>query len=171
MARPSPALHAVPVLLGLGANLGDRLANLDRALALLAEACGPFERSPVYETPPWGDLDQPAFLNLVARGHTTLDPQALLARCQEAERDVGRTTTRRWGPRVVDVDILAYGDAAVDLPGLQIPHPRLHERGFVLVPLADLAPDWRHPRLGKTAAELLAQLPPQETAGITRWQT
>src|ERR687885_665834 len=105
MARDLPALSATPVLLGLGANLGDRLANLNRALALLEDVCGPFARSPVYETPPWGDLDQPPFLNLVVRGHTTLDPQALLARCQAAEREVGRTPTRRWGPRVVDVDI------------------------------------------------------------------
>jgi 2-amino-4-hydroxy-6-hydroxymethyldihydropteridine diphosphokinase len=123
----------------------------------------------VYETPPWGDLDQPAFLNLVARSQTALGPAALLARCKEVEREVGRTATRRWGPRVVDVDILAYGDAVIDLPDLQVPHPRLHERGFVLVPLADLAPEWRHPLLGKTAVELLAELPPRETAGITRW--
>ncbi len=168
MAPVSPASR-VPVLLGLGANLGDRAANVERALALLEDACGPFERSPLYETPPWGDLDQPPFLNLVARGQTSLGPEALLARCQAVEREVGRTTTRRWGPRVVDVDILAYGDAVIDLPDLQVPHPRLHERGFVLVPLADLAPEWRHPLLGKTAVELLAELPPRETAGITRW--
>lgn len=171
MLSHSPAPHPVPVLLGLGANLGDRLANLDRALALLAEACGPFERSPVYQTPPWGDIDQPLFLNLVARGHTSLEPPALLAVAKETEREVGRTASRRWGPRVVDVDILAYGETVVDLPDLQIPHPRLQERGFVLVPLAALAPTWRHPTLGKTAAELVAQLPPDETAGITLWQS
>jgi 2-amino-4-hydroxy-6-hydroxymethyldihydropteridine diphosphokinase len=171
MAGPSAPPAAVPVLLGLGANLGDREANVERALALLEDAGGPFERSPLYETAPWGDLDQPPFLNLVARGHTSLPPEALLARCQAAERSVGRTPTRRWGPRIVDVDILAYGTMVIDLPNLQIPHPRLHERGFVLVPLADLAPDWRHPRLDNTAAELLAQLSPEETAGIRRWQT
>ncbi len=169
MARVSPPSRA-PVLLGLGANLGDRLANVERALALLQDACGPLERSPLYETPPWGDLDQPPFVNLVVRGQTTLAPEALLARCQVVEREVGRTATRHWGPRVVDVDILAYGVAVIDLPDLQIPHPRLHERGFVLVPLADLAPEWRHPLLGKTAAELLAELPPEETAGIRRWR-
>src|SRR3954454_9104269 len=170
MAGPSAPPAALPVLLGFGANLGDREANIERALALLAHAGGPSEPSPLYETAPWGDLDQPPFLNLVARGHTSLPPEALLARCQAAERSVGRTPTRRWGPRIVDVDILAYGDAVIDLPNLQIPHPRLHERGFVLVPLVELAPDWHHPILGKTAAELLAQLPAADTEGITRWQ-
>jgi 2-amino-4-hydroxy-6-hydroxymethyldihydropteridine diphosphokinase len=169
-APPEQHGGTVAVLLGLGANLGARLANLEHALALLAADCGPLQHSPVYETAPWGDLDQPAFLNLVARGETGLAPRDLLARCKEVERRVGRRPTRRWGPRTVDVDILAYGQVVVDLPELQIPHPRLPERAFVLVPLVDIAPNWRHPLLGLTAAELLARLPAADLAGVTRWQ-
>jgi 2-amino-4-hydroxy-6-hydroxymethyldihydropteridine diphosphokinase len=158
------------VYLALGANLGDRAANLRRALDLLEPDCGPLASSPIFETPPWGDLDQPPFLNMVARGVTWLAPHALLARLKVVEREVGRRPTRRWGPRVVDVDVLTYGDAVVDDPELTIPHARLHERAFVLVPLAALDPGWRHPTLHRTAAGLLAALPAAERAGITRWK-
>jgi 2-amino-4-hydroxy-6-hydroxymethyldihydropteridine diphosphokinase len=164
--------HGAPVevYLGLGANLGDRHANIQRALALLAPACGPFVCASIYVAPPWGDLDQPEFLNTVARGATRLGPERLLGRVKETEAVVGRTPTRRWGPRVIDVDILSYGEAVIDRPQLQVPHPRLHERGFVLVPLAEIAPLWRHPVLGKSAAELLAALAPAERADIRVWR-
>ena len=159
----------VTIYLGLGANMGDRLANLEAALTALAPACGPFRRSSVYETPPWGDLDQPSFLNLVVEGRTGLDRHALLRLIKLTEASVGRVPTRRWGPRVVDVDVLAYGDLVAADEVLEVPHARLQDRGFVLVPLAELAPDWRHPRLGQTAAELLTALSAAETASIVPW--
>src|SRR5919201_38185 len=109
----SPSPDTVPILLGLGANLDDRRATLEAALRALEPDCGPLTPSSFYETPPWGDLDQPAFLNLVAAGQTRLSPQALLDRCKAVERELGRTATRRWGPRVVDVDILAYGEQII----------------------------------------------------------
>ncbi len=165
--RPEPAAP-VPILLGLGANLGQRRHNLEAALDLLAPDCGPFIRSSIYETPPWGDSNQPRFLNLVVLGQTRLAPMALLERLKAVEAQLGRRPTHRWGPRVIDIDLLAYGDALIDSPELTVPHPRLHERGFVLVPLAELLPEWRHPAFGRTAAELLAELPPSETSGIKR---
>lgn len=166
MARAAP----VTIYLGLGANVGDRWAGIAQALTLLEPACGPFDSSSVYETPPWGDLDQPAFLNLVVRGETRLSLHALLRLAQETEAAVGRVPTRRWGPRTIDVDILAYGEIASSDDEIEVPHARLHERGFVLLPLVEIAPDWRHPRLRKSAAELLHALPAAETASITRWR-
>lgn len=153
---------------GLGANLGDRVSNLAHALRLLGAACQGIQASSVFETPPWGDLDQPAFLNLVARGSTCLDPDALLDRVKGIEREVGRRPTRRWGPRVVDIDILAYGDLVNDSPRLVIPHPRMTERAFVMVPLADLDPGWLHPAVGRTAAAIAAEFPPTVRSTIVR---
>lgn len=160
--------QAVTAWFGLGSNLGDRMANVARALALLAESCDHLAASAVFETPPWGDLDQPAFLNLVARGTTHLSPDTLLARVKEVEHAVGRRPTRRWGPRVVDVDILAYGDLAEKAPDLEIPHPRMVDRAFVMVPFAELDPTWVHPVLGVTATELVEAMPPADRGAVVR---
>ena len=156
------ARDPVTAWFGIGGNLGDRMANVTYALTLLAETCADLRTSNVFETPPWGDVDQPSFLNLVARGSTRLGPDALLARVKEIETLVGRRPTRRWGPRIVDVDILAYGNLVVTKPGLDIPHARMAERAFVMVPLADIDPSWVHPRLGVTAAVLVDALPSEE---------
>lgn len=128
--------------LSLGANLGDRLEQLAAAVRMLDATPGIrlVAVSGVWETAPQGVVDQPDFLNAVARVETGLDPLALLAAAQRVEQALGRERTVRWGPRRIDVDILLYGDERVDLPGLTIPHPRLEERAFVLVPLLELLP-------------------------------
>jgi 2-amino-4-hydroxy-6-hydroxymethyldihydropteridine diphosphokinase len=149
----------VIVYLGLGSNLGDRLAALTQALAILGAepglqltAC-----SSIYETEPWGVTDQPAFLNLAAEFSTSLEPEYLLAACQRVESQVGRTETYRWGPRVIDVDILLYGNRVVslDVPDLQIPHLRMRERAFVLAPLAEVAGGFAVPPDSVTVGDLL----------------
>jgi 2-amino-4-hydroxy-6-hydroxymethyldihydropteridine diphosphokinase len=132
-------------LLGLGGNVGEVRATLDKAVALLAGDKDIIlrARSSDYATPPWGVTDQPPFINLAIRVETTLTPRALLERALKVERALGRDRARetRWGPRTIDIDLIAYDDLVCDEPGLILPHPRLFERAFVLVPLAEIVPD------------------------------
>lgn len=142
--------------LGLGTNLGDRLENLRAARAALPPDVTVLQASPIYETAPWGYTHQLAFLNQVIEAETSLAPLALLAYVKKLETNLGRTPTFRYGPRLMDIDILLYGDLVIDLPDLSIPHPRLPERAFMLVPLADLAPDRIQPGpTQKTTRQLL----------------
>lgn len=127
--------------LGLGANLGDPLAALAEARRLLSDHARIAAASSLYRTPPFGVVDQPDFVNQVLRLETGLSPQALLDLCLAIERQMGRVRQRRWGPRLIDIDVLLYGDEAVDTPQLTLPHPGLSERAFVLVPLLEIAPD------------------------------
>lgn len=150
------SLHVV--FLALGSNLGDRLYNLKTAIQQMPPRVQVIAESPIYETPPWGYLEQPAFLNQVVLGKTRLKPDVLLVYLKQLEIRLGRTPTVRYGPRLIDIDILFYDDLILDKPNLTIPHPHLHERAFVLVPLADIAPEYPHPVSGKTTQQLLAQV-------------
>jgi 2-amino-4-hydroxy-6-hydroxymethyldihydropteridine diphosphokinase len=153
-AAPAPAL----VFLGLGSNLGDRLAHLRAALEGLKPAYQIERVSSVYETAPQLVTDQPAFYNLVCAGYTDLAPHDLLVFLKQLEARLGRQARYRYGPREIDLDILLYGDLLLSAPDLIIPHPRLAERAFVLVPLAEIAPDLLHPVLQQPISDLAAQV-------------
>lgn len=150
----------VPVLFALGTNLGDREANLRRAIAWLRRETTVDAVSAVYETAPMYDTDQPAFLNMCVAARTGLAPEALLARLKAAEAEIGRVPSRPNGPRLIDIDLLLYGDRIVRRPDLVVPHPRMAERGFVLAPAADVAAGWVHPADGRSVTELLHALGP-----------
>jgi 2-amino-4-hydroxy-6-hydroxymethyldihydropteridine diphosphokinase len=145
------------VYIAIGSNLGEKKANCLRAVALLPErGIVPNKVSPVFETEPRGVKDQPPFMNMAVEAETGLAPGDLLMALKDIEREMGRAETVRWGPRVIDLDILLYDDLVLKEPGLEIPHPLMHERGFVLGPLSEIAPDLVHPVLKKTVRELYA---------------
>ena len=149
------------IYLSLGSNIGDREANLRKAIEQLAsQDMRVLHTSRIYETEPVDYVDQAWFLNLVVEAETTLFPMQLLTRVGRVERDLGRKRTVRKGPRTIDIDILFYGAAVVETTRLEIPHPRIAERRFVLVPLAELAPDLRHPVTHRTVRQMLESAPP-----------
>ncbi len=143
------------IYLSLGTNLGDRRENLRQAVRRLGEGMTVTAVSPVYETEPWGETDQPRFLNICLAATTTHSLRETFAFTQQIETELGRQKTYRWGPRLIDIDILFYDEQSVQDEDLIIPHKRLAERAFVLAPLADIAPDWEHPVSGKSVVEML----------------
>jgi 2-amino-4-hydroxy-6-hydroxymethyldihydropteridine diphosphokinase len=146
------------VYIALGSNLGNRLSNLKNAISNFTPQMDVKKKSPVYETPPWGYADQPAFLNQVVMVETYLEPEDLLGHLKRLETVLGREPSFQNGPRLIDLDILFYDDIIVDSPPLVIPHPRLHQRAFVLVPLNDIAPDLVHPLFAKSISEMLLDI-------------
>lgn len=147
------------IYIGFGTNLGDREKQLRDAWARVARAVHITRTSAVYETEPWGVTAQPRYLNLVVEGETDLSPKELLGALQTIEQDMGRIRGMRYGPRIIDLDILFYGEECIKTDDLEIPHPRLAERRFVLMPLAELAPNLEHPQLHLSILELLRRLP------------
>ena len=149
-------MNQYPVFLLLGANLGEREATLKQAVQLISERIASVtSQSKFYETAPWGVIDQPVFINQVIQIQTELSPKKVLEQTLKIEKQLGRERRLRWGARVIDIDFLCYADFILEDSDLHLPHPRLHERRFTLVPLVEIAPDFVHPVLKKTNRELL----------------
>lgn len=156
------------VYIALGGNLGDRLANLEAAVAALAPRVAVLERSPVYESDPKYVTDQPRFLNMALAAETELDGPSLLAFLKGIEERLGRRPGERNGPRPIDLDIVFFGGEVIDRPDLTVPHPRLAERAFVLRPLADIASAVIHPATGLSVGEMLDAL--EDDGGLIPFQ-
>lgn len=147
------------VYIGIGSNLGNRQENCLRAIELLKKkGIVVKKRSSIYETEPWGVKDQPPFLNMAIEIETELEPAELLIVLKDIEREVGRERSFKWGPRIIDLDILLFEDIILNEDNLKIPHPLMHERDFVLRPLCEIAPEIKHPLLKLSMNELLQQL-------------
>jgi 2-amino-4-hydroxy-6-hydroxymethyldihydropteridine diphosphokinase len=145
------------IFLSTGTNLGDREGHLRKANEQISNRIGRIERiSGVYETAAWGGATTLAFLNQVLKVETNLEPQEVLQECLAIEHEMGRVRKERWGERNIDIDLLFYENAIIEQPQLIVPHPRLHERNFVLLPLHEICPNWKHPILNKNIAELMA---------------
>lgn len=158
----------INVYLGLGSNMGPRAANLRTAAALISKNIGKIaKQSHMYETDPWGNTDQDSFYNQVLMINTTLDPREILSEISKIEREMGREKKEKWGPRLIDIDVLFYGKRIIRDKGLEIPHPELHKRNFVLVPLMEIAPDLEHPVLHEQIDELyIKSLDPGEVVQL-----
>ncbi|MDR3354180.1 MAG: 2-amino-4-hydroxy-6-hydroxymethyldihydropteridine diphosphokinase [Synergistaceae bacterium] len=153
---------------GIGSNKGDRLANIRTAVSMTRERVGTVTAvSDVFETPPWGVALQPRFLNACMIVEAEISPRALLAKLKEIENDMGRLKRGKWGPREIDLDILFFDDIRTNEADLVIPHPYMHDRAFVLLPLSKIAPDWIHPALGMRVSELLQNITAEGIIRIT----